>query len=327
MNFVKRLLNTAPGRCSPFLSGRLALKKPLVPVNACRSDLNERTRIPEQIERQKRTDRARKEEQVADEESDGEEDADDEHVDEVCPGEELDGEDQLDDFSTNRFYPVNLGDVYFNIEDLSSATIPNVYSAGYQVLSKFGRGKNSTIWLGRDLKSHAFVALKIFREHAERASGPFKESSLPINSIYRQPGDAGYDVFTEHAISPSQMIGRHWPECKPSEGDETARSKVLKLLKAGDGTHWGKSLVKIPVDEFSLTSDGRHHHCHVHEPLAVNWRHVMRTSGFEEDTLKAGLVHILLALDYLHECKVVHTSALRIEIVTIIAYKRCRHQA
>ncbi|MCJ1473818.1 hypothetical protein MMC13_002469 [Lambiella insularis] len=57
-------------------------------------------------------------------------------------------EETLPSYDAADFYPVNVGEVF---------------NSRYQVLGKLGYGSNSTAWLARDLQSHRYNALKVYR--------------------------------------------------------------------------------------------------------------------------------------------------------------------
>ncbi|PWY74149.1 protein kinase [Aspergillus eucalypticola CBS 122712] len=66
------------------------------------------------------------------------------------------------------------------------------------------------------------------------------------------------------------------------------------------------------LDLFTISRNGGDHHCHVQQPMWESFRHLLYRNPahrFTEDLLKAGLMQIFLALDYLYiECKLVHTD-------------------
>lgn len=73
-------------------------------------------------------------------------------------------------------------------------------------------------------------------------------------------------------------------------------------------------LVRRAMDDFQISSAGYAHsyQCFVHPPLAMSLCE-LRTRTIDgvlpEDLLKSTLIHLLLALDFLHtEAKIVHTS-------------------
>ncbi|KAL2851853.1 kinase-like domain-containing protein [Aspergillus pseudodeflectus] len=56
-------------------------------------------------------------------------------------------EEELPDYRAERFYPVRLGEIFYN---------------HYQIVAKLGFGSSSTTWLARDLIARQYVALKVY---------------------------------------------------------------------------------------------------------------------------------------------------------------------
>ena len=63
---------------------------------------------------------------------------------------------------------------------------------------------------------------------------------------------------------------------------------------------------------FTIPRSGGDHHCLVQRPMWDSFKDLLYrnpTHRFTEDLLKAGLMQVFLALDFLHtECKLVHTG-------------------
>lgn len=96
--------------------------------------------------------------------------------------------------------------------------------------------------------------------------------------------------------------------------DETNQDEfeVYKLLNKGSSRHPGYPHVRTALDVFTVPRSGGDHHWLVQKPMWDSFRDLLyRNSShrFSEELLKAGLVQVFLALDYLHtECKLVHTG-------------------
>ncbi|OBT55273.1 hypothetical protein VE04_05372 [Pseudogymnoascus sp. 24MN13] len=93
-------------------------------------------------------------------------------------------------------------------------------------------------------------------------------------------------------------------------GNETAIYKHLSAI--GDTNHPGKLYVRTIQDSFSVTSRaGNLHQCLVHDVLSndiLSLRYTHPDRQFPEASLKQILIHLLLALDFLHtECHTIHT--------------------
>ncbi|KAL5345264.1 hypothetical protein ACLOAV_009634 [Pseudogymnoascus australis] len=93
--------------------------------------------------------------------------------------------------------------------------------------------------------------------------------------------------------------------------NETAIYKHLSTV--GNPNHPGKAYVRTIQDSFSITSRaGNHHQCLVHEVLSndiLSLRYTRPDCKLPEVMLKQILIHLLLALDFLHsECHIIHTD-------------------
>ncbi|KAK7429441.1 hypothetical protein QQZ08_004033 [Neonectria magnoliae] len=67
----------------------------------------------------------------------------------VVPDSVLLEEQHFDEFKAGHYYPMNIGDVLVS---------------KYQVIGKLGFGTTSTVWLARNLRSHDYVALKVYTQ-------------------------------------------------------------------------------------------------------------------------------------------------------------------
>ena len=85
-------------------------------------------------------------------------------------------------------------------------------------------------------------------------------------------------------------------------------------LKSVNSSHTGSVLVRHSLDDFQITcADYSYvYQCLVHPPLAMSLfelQHLIPEKVLPEDLVKPTLVHILLALDFLHaEAHIVHTG-------------------
>ncbi|RDW61134.1 putative Serine protein kinase [Aspergillus mulundensis] len=102
--------------------------------------------------------------------------------------------------------------------------------------------------------------------------------------------------------------------CEHGSSHGRREQEVYKHLRDIKTSHVGSMLVRRAIDDFQLRStDGTHsYQCFVHPPLAMSvceLRHRTSEKLLPEDLLKPTLIHLLLALDFLHtEAKVVHTD-------------------
>lgn len=86
------------------------------------------------------------------------------------------------------------------------------------------------------------------------------------------------------------------------------------LNSLGTVDHAGAKLIRKPLDSFQITSAEGKFGCLVHPPLGIclhDFRTQMRAKALPEKIVKLTLMHLLLALDYLHtEARIVHTGVL-----------------
>lgn len=95
--------------------------------------------------------------------------------------------------------------------------------------------------------------------------------------------------------------------------------EVHQYLKKGNPSHPGYSHVRMALDLFTIPRPGGDHHCLVQKPMWDSFADLLHRNPahrFTESLLKAGLMQVFLAVDFLHtECKLVHTGAKRIIVL------------
>ena len=89
--------------------------------------------------------------------------------------------------------------------------------------------------------------------------------------------------------------------------------EIYQTLKQANPSHPGYSHVRTALDLFTIRRSGGDHRCLVQSPMWDSFSDLLYrnpTRRFTESLLKAGLLQVFLALDFLHtECKLVHTGA------------------
>ena len=168
-----------------------------------------------------------------------------------------------------KFYPMTLGEVI---------------NEKYKVVAKLGFGSASTIWCCRNL---AWVKLR-GREVEPTLTTYTSTNKYAALKIY------AHDLVAEDEIENETAIYEH-------------------LSTVGNTDHLGKMYVRTIQDSFFVTSRaGNPHQCLVHEVLSndiLSLRYTRPDCKLPEAMLKQILIHLLLALDFLHsECHIIHTG-------------------
>ncbi|KAK0753564.1 kinase-like domain-containing protein [Schizothecium vesticola] len=96
------------------------------------------------------------------------------------------------------------------------------------------------------------------------------------------------------------------------DGGGREEFQIYGHLSQANPSHPGYRHVRAALDIFSLPRTGGDHRCLVQKPMWDSWRDLLRRNPaqrFSLPLLTAGLRHVLLALDYLHnECQLVPTD-------------------
>ncbi|GLA41091.1 hypothetical protein AnigIFM63309_008937 [Aspergillus niger] len=92
----------------------------------------------------------------------------------------------------------------------------------------------------------------------------------------------------------------------------TEEFKIYQHISQANPSHLGYGYVRTALDTFIIPRPGGDRPCLVQQPMWDSFTGLLLRSSrhrFTEDLLKAGLMQVFLALDYLHtECRVVHTD-------------------
>ena len=100
--------------------------------------------------------------------------------------------------------------------------------------------------------------------------------------------------------------------CKRECFQATREIRVLTHLNSIKSRHDGSLLVRKLLDSFEINGSGGRHQCLVHEPLGTGLsrlRSIFPSRRLPEDILKALIIHVLQALDFLHsEAGIIHAG-------------------
>ena len=87
--------------------------------------------------------------------------------------------------------------------------------------------------------------------------------------------------------------------------------ETSKHLKAIRDIHGGEKYVRLVLDSFEVSGPYGVHPCLLYQPAGIDIRdyiHCLEGDALPENLLRPTLRFVLIALDYLHEAKVIHTG-------------------
>ncbi|PGH28903.1 CMGC/SRPK protein kinase [[Emmonsia] crescens] len=134
-----------------------------------------------------------------------------------------------------------------------------------------------------------------------------------FSSKYQIVGKLGFGVTSTVWLA-RDLEGHRYVTLKVYTRDEANQEEfqIYKYLNQGNHLHPGYAHVRTALDVFTIPRPGGDHHCLVQKPMWESFRDLLYRNPshrFTEDLLRAGLMQVFLALDYLHsECKLVHTD-------------------
>jgi len=91
--------------------------------------------------------------------------------------------------------------------------------------------------------------------------------------------------------------------------EKSSESKILRLLSSGKQDHQGRAYVSSLLDEFIIRGPNGHHVCIVSEAAGCSVaqsKEASMTWKFPVNVARSIAAQVLLGLDYIHSCGVVH---------------------
>ncbi|KAM5486081.1 hypothetical protein MaudMau93_005155 [Microsporum audouinii] len=134
-----------------------------------------------------------------------------------------------------------------------------------------------------------------------------------FGSKYQAVGKLGFGATSTVWLARDLEAHRHVTLKVYTRGEDNREEfDIYKHINQGNQSHPGYAHVRTALDIFTIPRAGGDHYCLVQKPMWESFRDLLyrnSTHRFTEDLLKAGLMQVFLALDYLHtECKLVHTD-------------------
>lgn len=177
-------------------------------------------------------------------------------------------EENIDDYKYGGYHPISVGDVYFSLDNK------------YQIIQKLGWGHFSTVWLAKSFKDNSHVAIKFVK-----SSSNYSEAAKDEIDILKN-----LDKF----------------KCK----------NYLKQYEIlfNDYNKLGSDFILSLLDDFEISGPNGTHVCMVFELLGENILNILskfkqeQIRGIPKTISKPIIKQLLLGLDYIHHCGIIHTD-------------------
>ncbi|EEH04351.1 protein kinase [Histoplasma capsulatum G186AR] len=134
-----------------------------------------------------------------------------------------------------------------------------------------------------------------------------------LSSRYQIIGKLGFGVTSTVWLA-RDLEGHKYATVKIYTRDKANQEEfqIYKYLNQQNPSHPSYAHVRKALDVFTIPHSEGDHHCLVQKPMWESFKDLLYRNPnhrFTEDLLRAGLIQVFLALDYLHtECKLVHTD-------------------
>ncbi|KAJ5594829.1 kinase-like domain-containing protein [Penicillium hispanicum] len=130
-----------------------------------------------------------------------------------------------------------------------------------------------------------------------------------FQSRYQVIGKLGFGGYSTVWLC-RDLIGHQYVTLKVFERGSSEGKREVEVydrLNACTASHDGAILVRKALDSFQINSAEGFYQCLIHQPLGISNR--FRAKVLPEKLVKLTLIHLLLALDYLHsEAGIIHTD-------------------
>ena len=90
---------------------------------------------------------------------------------------------------------------------------------------------------------------------------------------------------------------------------------INEYLKSNPIEHPGEKMIRSVLDSFEIAGPNGNHKCMLYQPLGMSFTeflNLLPQNKFAKDLVQKSIQLLLIALDYLHRCHVVHTGELSI---------------
>ncbi|KZF19211.1 CMGC protein kinase [Xylona heveae TC161] len=166
----------------------------------------------------------------------------------------------------------------------------------------------------KTINASEIVEEEVFEEFKKGHYYPVSIGDV-FDSKYQVVGKLGFGITS--TIWLARDLARHqYVTLKAYTRNESSQDEEFQIyqqMHRGNPSHPGHAHVRTALDTFTIPRPGGGcHQCLVQRPMWESFRDLLFRNPkhrFTEDLLKAGLIQVFLALEYLHtECKLVHTD-------------------